>query len=251
LPVFAILTISATGSEFDAGGVITNEEEHKKWFFMCPAVAPKVSIIDPSIQFTLPWYQTVNGSVDAMAHIMEPYFVGGDNEITQGIIESLLRSIVTLTNRLQKNKNDYEARAGIAWAAALALSGIPQAGQGFADSTPHALEHAISAYNHTVSHGAGLAVTFPAWISYCYDANPKQFERWAKNVWEANTVEEAINKFKNQIKAWGHPTTLKELGVKEEQIRNIAQNALEFGLPTIVKKLGTDEMEEILRAAWK
>ena len=109
LPVFTILTISATGSEFDAGGVITNEEENKKWFFMCPAVAPKVSIIDPSVQVTLPWYQTVNGSVDAMAHIMEPYFVGGDNEVTQGIIESLLKSIVKLTNRLQKNQNDYEA----------------------------------------------------------------------------------------------------------------------------------------------
>jgi len=251
LPVFTILTLSAAGSEFDAGAVITNEEEKKKWFFMNPNVAPKVSIIDPSVQAKLPWYQTVNGAVDAMSHIMETYFTAGDNEVTLALCESLLRTLISSTDRLQKNEDDYAARGSLAWAAALALSGVCHVGQTGADSTPHALEHGISAFYPEVSHGAGLAVVNPGWIEYCAHANPDHFARWAANVWECDSVENAVAVFRSRLKQWGHPVTLKELGVEKERLGAISENALAFKLPALVKEMKVEDMELILKAAYQ
>jgi alcohol dehydrogenase YqhD (iron-dependent ADH family) len=251
LPVFTVLTLSGTGTEFDAGAVITNEAENKKWFFMAISVAPKVSVIDPSVQSSLPWYQTVNGSVDAMSHIMEMYFVGGDNEAVLAQDESYLRTLVSATDRLQADEQDYAARASISWIAALALSGLANAGQPGTDSAPHALEHAISVYYPTVSHGAGLGVVFPAWIEYCAPQHQDIFLRWAHNVWNVDTVEDAVAQFRNRLKKWGHPTTLLELGVDAATIPAIAENAFAFGLPALVQPLSVIEMQEILMRAYK
>lgn len=247
LPVFSVLTLSATGSEFDAGAVITNEAEKKKWFFMNPNVAPKASIIDPTVQETLPWFQTVNGAIDAMAHIMEPYFLGGDNEATLSLIEGMIHTIIRSTDRLKQNPMDYEARASLAWVAALALSGIAHAGQPGADSTPHALEHGIGALDDQIAHGAGLAVVFPAWIEYVYKESPQIFSRWAMNVWKTDTPQEAIARFRAKIRDWGHPVTLKELGIHSDMIPAIATNAYQFGLPSIVKQLSEVDYLNILK----
>jgi alcohol dehydrogenase YqhD (iron-dependent ADH family) len=249
MPVYSVLTISATGTEMDQYAVLTNEEENKKWNIAGPALYPKVSIVDPSVQTTLPWDQTVNGALDAMSHIMEYYFIGGRSETTLALDESLFRTIVQMTDELKSKPDDYESRANLAWAATLALNGTSGAGQGGGDWASHGIEHGISALNPEVAHGAGLGVVFPAWITYCQDANPALFKRWAKNIWDAESVEDGVSAMKAKLKEWGAPTTLAELGVKRPQIRDIAVNTVEFGLTGAVKQLTEDDIVNLLSLA--
>lgn len=252
LPLFTVLTISASGSEFDPFAVLTNEGEKKKWLLACPSLFPKVSIIDPSVQASLPWSQIVNGAVDAIAHIMEAYVTAEDansTEVTLALDESLMRTVIAMTDRLQKSRDDYYAQASLAWAASLALSGIQNAGVCFGDFASHGIEHGISAINPKIAHGAGLGVVLPAWIAYCHHIKPDLFKRWAKNVWNADNAEEGVKAFREKIHSWGNAVTLRELGVLEEQIPAIAANAVEFGLTGMVKVLSDEDIRAILRLA--
>jgi alcohol dehydrogenase YqhD (iron-dependent ADH family) len=249
MPLYSILTISATGTEMNRYAVITNEDQNKKWNVAGPALYPKVSIVDPSVQITLPWNQTVNGALDAMSHVMEYYFMGGRSETTLALDESLFRTIVKMTDELKSRPDDYESRANLAWAATLALNGISGAGQGGGDWASHGIEHAISALNPEVAHGAGLGVVFPAWITYCQDADPELFKRWARNVWGEESIEDGVSAMKAKIKEWGSPTTLAGLGVKRSQIRDIAVNAVEFGLTGALKQLNENDIVDLLSLA--
>jgi alcohol dehydrogenase YqhD (iron-dependent ADH family) len=249
LPIYTILTLSATGSEMNNYAVITREDEHKKWPIGGPALYPRVSIVDPSVQSSLPWEQTVNGAIDTISHTLEFYFQGG-GETTLALDESLLRTVVSMTDRLQKNGQDYDARASLAWASTLALNGLSGTGIGDGDWATHGIEHGLSAVCPDVAHGAGLGVLFPAWILYCQDANPASFERWAKNLWNADTVEDGVAAYRAKIKAWGGAVTLKELGVKEDQIDTIATSGFGTGVNGVIKKLSIDDVRRILRSAF-
>ncbi|MFH1589154.1 MAG: iron-containing alcohol dehydrogenase [archaeon] len=250
LPLFTILTLSATGSEMNMGAVITKEDEKKKWNFRSPYVFPKVSIIDPEVQFTLPWNQTANGAVDAMAHTMEYYFTCKNEETVMALDESLLKSVVKSCDALQKNEEDYEARSSLAWAATLALNGISGSMLSGGDWSSHMIEHGVSAFNNTVAHGTGLAIIFPAWIKYTYKENEKTYLRWAKVVWNASSVEEGITNMQEKFKQWKVPTTLTEIGIKEENLEEI-KNLITRRIPLfgVVKKLEGEDVLNILKLA--
>ncbi|MBC8495389.1 iron-containing alcohol dehydrogenase [archaeon] len=250
LPIFTILTISATGTEMNCFAVLTKEEEHKKWHIDSHLLYPKVSILDPETQFTLPWNQTANGAIDALSHIMEFYFMGTKEETALALDESLMRTIIKVTDTLKNNPSDYEARSSLAWAATLALNGISGAMLHYGDWSTHTLEHGVSAFKTDVAHGTGLAILFPAWIAYCKDANLDTFKRWAKNVWNADSVEEGVLKMKAKYAEWETPISLTEIGVKEEdleEIRNITINRFKkFGA---LKQLDGEDVLEILNLA--
>lgn len=250
MPLFTVLTISATGSEMNSYAVLTNEREGKKWNISGPALYPKVSIVDPSVQFSLPWPQTVNGAIDALSHIMEFYFIGGDSETTLALDESLFKTIIALTDAVRLAPDDYNLRANFAWAATLALNGISGAGQGGGDWASHGIEHAISAVNPDIAHGAGLGVVFPAWIAYCRDINPEIFSRWARNIWGTQDINRAVLAMKEKLKSWGFPVTLRELGVAENQIKLIAELAYNGGLRGTVKPLDKKDILNILLSAF-
>lgn len=249
LPIFVILTISATASEMNANSVLTNTEENKKWALGTPLNYPKVAIIDPEKQMTLPWNQTANGAIDAMSHIMENYFVAKEQLVTMSYDESLMRSIIEVTDALQNNPNDYNSRANLAWAATMALNGYSGIGIRAGDWTSHKIEHSISAYHQNVAHAEGLAVVFPAWIKYMYSYNPATFERWAKNVWNANSFDEAISKMKQKYKSWGAPISLSELNVDESEIEKIADNVMLIGKFGVLKTYSKEDIMEILKLA--
>jgi hypothetical protein len=230
--------------------VITKEDEKKKWPLHGPALFPKLSIIDPSVQASLPWSQTVNGAIDAMSHVQEVYFAGGDCETTLAFGESLLRSVLAAVARLQSDPADYPARASLAWAATLAVNGLAGVGLGDGDWATHGIEHGLSALYPDIAHGAGLGVIFPAWILYCHDANPTTFARWAKNVWAQDSVEAGVAAFRARLKSWGAATTLRELRVPENRVDDIAANAYLAGMTGAVKKLGLDDYKRILHSAW-
>ncbi|WP_026291321.1 iron-containing alcohol dehydrogenase [Coprothermobacter platensis] len=249
LPLFVVLTISATGSESNGNFVITNEETKQKLGNYSPLVYPKVSIVDPSAQQTLPWNQTANGACDALAHIMESYFTGVGNETTLFVDEALMKAIIDATDKLLINQKDIEARSNLAWAATLALNGV-SASQLKGDWASHDIEHAISALYPDVAHGAGLAVVFPAWITFVWKENEPTFRRWAKNVWDTDDVLVAVERMKTTFTRWDLPVSLKALSISKDAIPSIAAKATEVGKPGTVKKLSTEDVAKILEIAY-
>lgn len=250
LPIFTILTISATASEMNSNAVISHTEEGKKWGMGNSLLFPKVSIIDPSVQQSLPWEQTVNGALDALAHIMEFYFVGTVEETTIAINEALMKTIISMTDKLQTDSEDEASRANLAWAATLALNGTSGAGLKGGDWACHGMEHSVSSYDAKVAHGAGLGIIFPAWMEYVHAANEPQFTRFAQNVWQCETIEQAIEKMRTKIAQWQGNTKLSELGIPKESLVGIAENATMRGNLGILKKLNKKDVEQILRLAY-
>lgn len=249
LPLYTVLTLSATGSEMNGYSVITNDQEKKKYAAGGAVLFPRVSIIDPSVQVTLPWNQTVNGAIDAISHIMEYLFMDATAETALAVDEALFRTVLTTTDELQKDPGNYTARANLAWAATLALNGVSGAGMGGGDWASHAIEHALSAVNPDVAHGAGLGVVFPAWIAHCQDTNPALFARWARNNWNADSVQAGIAAMKSKLKAWGSPTTLGELGIRPTDIEAVVAHVKGQGPIGAVRKLSEKDVRAILKLA--
>ena len=250
LPVFTVLTLSATGSEMNGNAVITHTEEQKKWSIGSPLLYPRVSIIDPSVQSSLPWRQTVNGALDATAHILEYFFMDSPVETTRAINVALLKTITSATNRLQQNPADLVARGNLAWCATLALNGISGAGLQGGDWACHSIEHAFSVLDPRIAHGEGLGVIFPAWIEYVSERQPTRFEYWAKNVHGADSVSHALRHFRDQIEAWGSATCLRDLGIREDQLSQLRDIILQSpGLGRIIE-FGTADIEALLMLAF-
>lgn len=249
MPLFTVLTLSATASEMNPNAVLTNEKEEKKWNISNPAVFPEVSIIDPSVQNTLPWYQTVNGAIDAIAHMMEHYAMDGDSETALAMNESIIKSVIKMTDRLEKDQQDYQARANLAWAATLGLNKVTGAGQGGGDWGTHGIEHGISAVNPEVSHGAGLGVVLPAWILHCKEINLELYSRWSKNIWGEESIQEGVLALREKIKQWGNPVTIEDLGIEKSQIDEIADKVMESRLTGSAKELTKEDVVRILELA--
>jgi len=249
LPVYTVLTLSAAGSEMDQFAVLTNEDKKRKWNIISEYIYPRVSIIDPAVQVSLPWHQTVNGAIDALSHIMEFYFMGEDQETTMAVDEALMRTIIGTVDKLKKDPSDHVLRADLAWACTLALNGISGAGMRGGDWASHWIEHGLSALYPDIAHGAGLSIIFPAWIKNLNKKNTRTFERWARNIWGAGDVESGISAMKDKYVSWGSPVYLKDVGIKEQDLCSIVDKVLEAGKPGGVKELGRDDLTDILQTA--
>ncbi len=250
LPLYTVLTLSATGSEMNGNAVITNMDSLQKWGLSSPQLYPRLSIIDPSLQSTLPFQQTANGAMDAMAHILEFYFADDQALSTLAIDEALLRTIVEMTQRLQIDAQDYVARANLAWSATLALNGMSGIGLKGGDWACHSIEHACSALHPEIAHGEGLAVIFPVWIEYLGEKQPSRFLRWAHSVWNEDSVSLAVRSFRNKLQSWGMAASLRDLGIKQEELSKILE--LSMLTPSLggVFKLSKDEVCSLLMLAF-
>jgi alcohol dehydrogenase YqhD (iron-dependent ADH family) len=249
LPIFVVLTMSGTGSEMNPLAVLTHEADIKKWVLRSPALFPQTAIIDPTVQYSLPWHQTVNGAIDALTHVMEFYFVGTWEETTMALDESLMRTIISMTQKLQQNPVSYEARANLAWAASLALNGLTGVGLREGDFATHRIQTAMSAVFPEIAHGAGLSVLFPAWILYMKDYNTPTFVRWARNIWEADSVEAAVEQMRLTFHGWDASITLGDLGVSEADIPAIVAAAQKVGVLGKLRELTPEDIDAILHLA--
>ena len=236
LKVGTVLTIAAAGSEGSGDSVITLEEGMLKRGASGEAIRPVFSILNPELTQTLPAYQTAAGATDIMAHVFERYFTNTKEvEITDRLCEAVLLTMVKETPRVIKNPNHYEARANIMWAGMVAHNNLVGVGRD-QDWSSHNLEHELSAM-YDVAHGAGLAVIFPAWMTYVMKQDVNRFAQIAVRVWGATmnfanpeeTAREGIERFKQFLTSIGMPIDFRELGAKEEDI------------PVMVKKLGLGE----------
>lgn len=183
LPVGTILTISAAGSEMSANAVMTNMEENMKRGYGCDSFRCLFSILNPELTYSVSKYQTACGIVDIMAHTMERYFTPVEPTlITDGIAESILRTVIESGRVLMDKPDDYEARANVMWASSLSHNNLTSCGRE-SYLAVHQLEHALSGEYDEVAHGAGLAVLYPAWARYVYKLNISRFAQFARNVW--------------------------------------------------------------------
>ncbi|MBN1645697.1 iron-containing alcohol dehydrogenase [Candidatus Woesearchaeota archaeon] len=250
LPLFTVLTLSATGSEMNSGAVITNTAKKIKTHTGGKVLYPWSTILDPSVQTSLPWEQTANGAIDALSHIMEFYFTGEHDETSLSVNEGLMKAIIEVTDELQENPKDYDLRANLAWACTLGLNGISAGTISYGDWASHMIKHGISAVHEEVAHGTGLGIVFPAWIKYVYDSKPSNAEvflRWAKTVWNADSVDEGIQNMKSKLIQWKKPTSLSELGIAElDEIADVIAARGELGA---VKTLDKNDVKAILELA--
>lgn len=233
LPVGVVLTIPAAGSEGSGNSVITKLDGlHKISLRTDFVLRPKFAILNPELTFTLPPFQTASGIADMMAHIMERYFSPTpDVSVTDHLAQGLLRSIIEVAPRVMADPEDYEARANIMWAGTMAHNGICGCGR-TEDWVSHFMEHEISAV-YGVTHGAGLAVVYPAFLMFMAEhspSKPAQFARTVFDIREANDATaarmgaEALRKFFGSLDL---PLTFKQLGIENPDIDLLVKKLIE------------------------
>lgn len=165
LPIVDILTLAATGSEYDPGAVISRTETNDKIGYMDNNNYPKVSILDPTYTFTVSKKQTAAGCADAMNHIMEQYFCQDSTLLNDGFCEAGLKSLMVNARKCLENPEDYTARAEMMFDCTLGCNGIYSLGNSYSGWPCHGMEHALSAY-YDITHGEGLAIITPRWMKH-------------------------------------------------------------------------------------
>lgn len=242
LPVGTVLTISAAGSEGSPDTVITHENGMLKRGASGEALRPRFSVLNPEFTCTLDAYQTACGVTDIMAHVCERYFTNTKNvETTDRLCEAVLKAVITEAPKIIHNLTDYEARANLMWAGMIAHNNIVGVGRE-QDWASHGIEHELSAL-YDVAHGAGLAVIFPAWMTYVMNHDVNRFAQFAVRVWDCDmnfanpelTALEGIKRFKEFLRSIGMPTNFRELRAEEKDI------------PRMVETLGVTEERRIGR----
>jgi alcohol dehydrogenase YqhD (iron-dependent ADH family) len=231
LPLAVVLTIPAAGSESSPVTVISNEEKKLKEGYRSDALRPFVSIVNPELFFTLPEDQIANGVADMMSHVFERYFTDtAKTDLTDGLCEAALRTIIKNAPVLMDDRRDYDAWAEIAFSATLAHNGLLGMGRK-EDWASHRIEHQLSAV-YDIAHGAGLAVIAPFWMKYVYGDNVGMFAQFAMNVMGAapsRDIEglalEGIGRLRRFFSSLGLPSTLRDLGIGSGDFEFMAKNA--------------------------
>ena len=260
LPIGAVLTIAAAGSEMSDSSVITNEDGWLKRGCNNNLCRCRFAIMNPELTYTLPPYQTASGCVDIMMHTMERYFTREENTaLTDGIGEALLRTVMERAQTLARDPENYNARAQVMWASSLSHNGLTGCGT-IGDWSCHQLEHELGGM-FDVAHGAGLAAVWGSWARYVYKEKPERFAQFAVNVMGVTndfsdpekTALEGIRKMEEFYRSIHMPTNIRELGVEltEEQVEQLAYKCSFMEKRTIgqFKVLDRNDMEEIYRMA--
>ncbi len=232
LPLVDILTLSATGSEFDNCGVISNMKINSKLGRVY--TFPVASICDPTYTFSVNAYQTAAGSADIMSHTFENYFSKtDDSDLSDALAEGLLRSVMKNCPIAIKEPDNYSARANLMADSSVACSGIPGYGKLATGWPCHAMEHELSAF-YDITHGVGLAILTPRWMRHILAKDPSttpRFAKFARNVMglsgsdEAVLAKEGIDALEKYFKSTGIPMTLTELGIGREHFEIMADHA--------------------------
>jgi len=257
LPVGTIVTIPAAGSESSISCVITNEEGPWKRGMNFQCLRPAFSIMNPELTYTLPPYQTACGITDMLAHIMERYFTKEPNvELTDELCEGAMRTIIRNARKIfAGGENNYDARAEIMWAGALAHNGLLDTGR-IGDWASHGLDHELSAL-FDIAHGAGLAIMFPAWIRYNIKEDTPRLARFAAKVWGVDgafydyeqAALEGVIRMENFFRSIGMPVRFAEANIDPARIPEMAKRAVHFGPIGNYRKLNEKDAEAIYRLA--
>lgn len=253
LPVGCVLTMVGTGSEMNAGAVITNPKTKQKigHVFSDEKIMPKFAVLNPKYTLTLPHYQMVSGIYDIFNHICEQYFSGEDDNTSDYISEGLMRSVIYASRIANKNPLDYEARSNIMWAATWALNTLVSRGKS-TDWMVHMLGQSVGAYTNA-THGMTLAAVSLPYYRHILPYGVQKFKRFAVNVWDVDptgktdeqTAQEGLAAMENWMRELGLVMNISQLGATEDMIEGIADGTLIMSGG--YKVLNHDEIVEILK----
>lgn len=249
VPMGAIVTASGTGSEMNAGAVITNEDKKiKAGVFGAQA---DFAFLDPEYTMSVPFKQVISGAFDTLSHAMETYFgKPDDNNLSDDINEAIMRGIIKNIRTLIHDHNNYNARSELMWASSMAENGILKIGK-ITDFQAHQIEHQLGAYTDC-NHGQGLAVIHPVMYRHIYKGGLTRFKRFAENIWgingkssDENTALAGIEALENFIKEIGLPTKFSQMGISDHT--NFKAIAMSTNITAgCCKKMTSDEILEIL-----
>ena len=257
LPIVDIITLAATGSEYDPGGVISRTETNDKIGYIDPLLYPAVSILDPTYTFTVSKKQTAAGCADAMNHIMEQYFCEDSSLLADGFMEAGLKSLMVNARKCLENPEDYTARAEMMLACTYGCNGIYSLGSSPSGWPCHGIEHALSAY-YDITHGEGLAIITPHWMKHILSERTlPRFVKYGVNVFgidpnlpEMEIAEKAINATYEFFESISIPMHLKDVGINESRIGEMAHHiAVNEGLENAWAPLTEQDITEILMAS--
>jgi NADP-dependent alcohol dehydrogenase len=253
VPLGAVLTLPATGSEMNFFAVISRAGTQEKFPFSSPLVYPKFSIIDPQVTFTLPARQVGNGIVDAFAHVLEQYLTYPANAPLQDrFAESILLTLLEEGPKTLAKPADYDSRANLCWCATMALNGliglgVPQ------DWTTHMIGHELTALRG-LDHGQTLAIVFPAVLAERKQAKRAKLLQYAERVWGLHTggedekIDQAIQNTRTFFESVGVKTHLKDYGVAPDVVKCVSKRLAARGWTTLGERhdIGPKEVEAIL-----
>lgn len=231
LPVFDVMTMAATGSEYDGAGVITNDETKEK--LSVGGCFPVASILDPTYTMTVPAKQTAAGVSDIISHTFEQYFVAEGSMLSDGICESMLKTVMHYGPIALREPDNFEARGEIFAASSFGCCGLLALGRTKSAWPCHGIEHELSAW-YDITHGVGLAILTPNWMRWCLETDPTTVTRFAQygvNVWKLNprhdpmeNAKDAIANTRKFFDSIGIPNTLAALGIDDTHFGEMADH---------------------------
>ena len=235
VPIVDIITLAATGSEYDCGGVISNTAINDKRGYVDPILYPVASFLDPEYTYTVNKWHTACGTADAINHVLEQFFASPHSTFNDGVMISALRSLMENVRIALEKPDDYAARSELMYVCSWGCNGILSNGVGYSGWPMHSIEHALSAY-FDITHGAGLAIITPRWMREIL--SERTVERFVtlgtelfgfdKSLSETDMAEKVIDGFYAFFESIGIPMHLGELGVKAEAIDEMADHILEY-----------------------
>lgn len=255
IPIVDIITLAATGSEYDRGGVISRTDTNDKLAYFSDLVFPAVSFIDPTYTFTLPVRQTLAGVSDCINHIMEQYFCGEHIMMNDAFMEGAIKSLMKNVRIVLEDPENYEARAEIFYATTLGCNGIYSLGNSESGWPMHAIEHALSGH-YDINHGEGLAIVTPRWMKHILSEKTiERFVSFGTGVFgidpalpEMEIAEKAIQSIHDFYREIGLPMTLREVGIDGSRIDEMAHHiAVNEGLENAWAPLYEEDIAAILR----
>ncbi len=253
LPIVSVLTLSATGSEMDAGGVISNPETVDKIGRVARPLLPRVSFLDPTVTYTVNTYQTACGAADMFSHIMEVYFnMNKDLFMLDCFMEGMMKTIVKFAPIAMAEPENYEARANLMWTSSWAINSFIN-GSRLKEWSCHPMEHQLSAV-YDITHGHGLAILTPRWMEYCLDeTNVDRYVQYAVNVFGVDSslpkmdiAREGIRRLSDFLfNTLGLKSTFGEVGIKQEAFPEMARKACGGNVLHGFKDLRQADIEKI------
>ena len=254
LPIVDIITLAATGSEYDAGGVISRTETNDKIGYVDPLLYPVCSFLDPTYTFTVSKKQTAAGIADAMNHTIEQYFTADTTLLNDGFCESMLRSLMVNGRKCLENPEDYTARAEMMLCCTYGCNRILSLGNSPSGWPCHGIEHALSAY-YDITHGEGLAIITPRWMRHILnDHTMPRFVKYGINVFgvdatlpQREIAERAIDETYRFFESINIPMHLREVGIDDSRLDEMAHHiAVNEGLETAYAPLNEQDIKQIL-----
>ncbi|MGY0374837.1 iron-containing alcohol dehydrogenase [Clostridium sp. JNZ J1-5] len=256
LKVGTVLTIPGSGSEMSESSIITNEEKNLKCGIDCELIVPEFSILNPEMCYTIPPYLMSCGIADILSHLFERYFTTTKSSVlSDHLLEGAMKAVLEVGPKIKKDPKNYDYCSEIMWLATVSHNGMLDAGR-VSDWGSHRIEHEISAL-YDITHGAGMAIVFPAWMKYVKNENMERFEQLATRVFgvpngedKQAIVDSGIARLEGFFKSLGLKTTLTEAGVPVDRFEEMALKAI--GGSEFVgrfKQLKKDDIVEILKLA--